>query len=135
MTNRTNECYSAVFKYIEDNIFKLEPDEIITDFEAGMRLSIRNCFPRAILRGCWYHYCAKIREKFSKLGLSSLLKNNENAKLIKYELMNLPLLPSAYFMDGYNHIRQFTRSCGLAAKLGKMFEYFEYWIQEVSYLH
>lgn len=132
MTNRTNECYSAVFKYIEDYIFKLEPDEIITDFEGGLRLAINKYFPQAVLRGCWFHYCKKLREKFIKLGLSSLLKDNPKATLIKYELMNLPLLPSKYFNQGFNHIKHLSRSYGLETKLCKVFEYFQYWIQQVK---
>lgn len=130
-SKRTNECYAAVFKYIEDYIFKMEPDEIITDFEAGLRLAIRNYFPQVILRGCWYHYCAKIRQKFGKLGLNSLIKNDVNARLVKEEFQSLPLLPPEKFEEGYEHIKQLAQDCGLKRKLSQFFAYFEYWIQEV----
>lgn len=131
MTSRSNECYTAVFKYIEQHIFELKPDEIITDFEAGLRIAVNQYYPRAILRGCWYHYCAKIREKFSKLGLSTLIKNNPFARLIKYELMNLPLLPAEYFSQGYSHIQRLARNHNLEGQLRKIFEYFDYWIEQV----
>lgn len=120
-----------MFKYIEDYIFKLEPDEIITDFEAGLRKSINDYFPGVTLRGCWYHYCAKIRQKFSQLGLSSLLKDDPNARLIKHEMMNLPLLPPEFFNEGYGHIKQLAQQHGLTNKLKKVFTYFDYWIKQV----
>lgn len=123
-----------MFKYIEDHIFKLEPDEFITDFEGGLRKSINDFFPRVPLRGCWFHYCAKIRQKFAKLGLSSLLKNDPNAKLIKHHMMNLPLLPQECFGEGYNHIKRYAHDCGIAQKLRKVFNYFDYWIQQVKLL-
>lgn len=111
----------------------MEPDEIITDFEAGLRLAINNYFPRAVLRGCWYHYCAKIRQRFANLGLSTWLKNNPDARLVKNMLFSLPLLPAEKFNEGYAYIVHKTRQFGLTKRLGRVFEYFEYWIQEVCF--
>lgn len=133
-THRTNECYSAVLKYIEEYIFKLEPDEIITDFEAGLRLPIRKYFPQTVLRGCWYHYCVKPRERFGKRSLNSLIKNNVNAMLIKQELMSLPLLPPEKFTEGYDHIKQLVQGCRLSEQFKSFFEYYDYWIQEVIFI-
>lgn len=132
-TSKSNECYSAIFKYIEDYIFKLEADEIITDFEAGLRLSVNKYFPGITLRGCWYHYCAKLRERFGKLGLNRLFKQNDNARLIKQELMSLPLLPTEKFAEGYDHIKQLTQTYGLSEQFKSFFMYFNYWIQEVIF--
>lgn len=41
MTNKSSACYQAAFDYIDKNIFKLNPAEIITDFETGLRHAIR----------------------------------------------------------------------------------------------
>lgn len=39
MTSKSKECYAAVFKYIEEHVFEMQPDEIITDFEEGLMLN------------------------------------------------------------------------------------------------
>lgn len=131
-TKRTNECYEAIFKYIEKYIFQMEPDEIITDFEAGLRLAINKHFPCATLRGCWYHYCVKIRQRFAIHGLKSLLKTHSIVKLVKKELMSLPLLPADKFLEGYTHIKRVVEQYGLAGKFKQFFDYYNYWISEVT---
>lgn len=130
-TNRSSACYSAVFKYIEKYIFKLEPDEIITDFEGGLRNSINGCYTNAVLRGCWYHYCVKVRERFAKLRLKSLLKEDQNARFNKMALMHLPLLPVEKFHEDYAYIKSFTKSSGLSNELKRVFEYYDYWLMQV----
>lgn len=104
MSKRSKECYSAVFDYIEDNIFKLEPDEFITDFECGMRSAINKCYPNAVLRGCWFHYCQSIRKNMLRFGLYSLLKTNYRARFIKKAIMSLPLLPADKFQEGLAYL-------------------------------
>lgn len=66
MTNKTAECYTAVFNFIKNNIFDLKPAIIMTDWETGLRCAIRTCFPNSTLKGCWYHYCAALRKKVDK---------------------------------------------------------------------
>lgn len=105
MSSRKTESYEAVFKYIEDNVFKLEPSGLMTDWEAGMRKALRICFPNADLRGCWFHYCQAIRKKFAKLGLHYTLVSSMDARMVKQAIMALPLLPPEKFEEGYDHIK------------------------------
>ncbi|XP_031623037.1 uncharacterized protein LOC116340597 [Contarinia nasturtii] len=131
MTKRTAVCYAAIFNFIENNVFNLEPSEFITDFEAGMRCAIERCYPTAQLRGCWYHYCAALRKRLLKLGLHNLLKWNSQAVIIKKELMSLPLLPSEYFNAGYVHIKKLAKQWRLSNSFKNFFEYYEqFWIQQ-----
>lgn len=126
MTRKTTECYAAVFEFIEKNIFQLEPYEFITDFEEGMRNAIREQYPNTTLRGCWFHYCAAIRKK------SKLPKKNADAKLIRKELMSIPLLPSDYIVEGYLHVKESALECGLSDEFAVLFEYYEnYWLPQV----
>lgn len=132
MSERTSACYQAVFKYIEDKIFKLEPSEIITDFETGMRHAINKFYPDVILRGCWYHYCAALRKRLLKLGLHQLLKTNYFAKCVKKMLMNLPLLPVERFIEGYEYIISSAKDNSIFNEFKGMFKYFEeYWFAVV----
>lgn len=132
MSNRKTKTYKAVFEYIEKNVFKLKPTEIITDWEAGMRNALRFCYPSAILRGCWYHYCAAIRKKFLKLGLHFLLVSDYNARFIKQQIMSLPLLPPENFETGYAHIKNMAKEFDFYEKLIPFFTYFDdYWLKQV----
>lgn len=132
MTERTSACYQSVFRTIEQKLFELEPDELITDFEAGLRHAIRKRFPEARLRGCWYHYCAAVRKRLVKLGLSKLFKSNDLAKIIKKQLMCLPLLPSEFFEEGYTYIKDKTIEWELFDRFAAFFKYYEnYWFKQV----
>lgn len=132
MTRRTSVCYQSIFKYINKNVLALEPGEIITDFETGLRHAIRKSFPNAILRGCWYHYCAAIRKKLLFLLSSSLFKTNGGARIIKKQLMCLPLLPAENFHEGYQYIKSMTERYGLSERFKGFFTYFEfYWFTQV----
>lgn len=134
MSSKTTVCYESIFKFIETNVFKLEPGEFVTDFELGMRAAINKCYPTVPLRGCWYHYCAALRKKLLKLGLHDLLKSNALARIIKIELMSLPLLPAEYFKEGYEYIKTSAKTWKLSASFKEMFAYFEnYWFAQVNF--
>lgn len=132
MTRKTTECYVDVFQYIEKTLFKLSPTEFMTDFEGGQRKALKMVYPNAVLRGCWFHYCACIRKKAMKLKLKPLLDDNSGATEVYKKIMNLPLLPSRYIERGYLHIKQRAKTLNLHKEFKKFFEYFEeFWLAEV----
>lgn len=133
MTKRTTACYLDVLNFIEDRLFKLQPTEVMTDFEPPMRKSIEIKYPDAKLRGCWYHYCAALYKKALKLGLSSLLKTSSGAKFIMKSLMNLPLLPENRILEGYQCIKKLATRKQLKRAFKQYFAYFEsYWLRQVT---
>lgn len=133
MTRKSYTCYEAVFKFIENNVFKLEPNEIITDFEGGLRKAINFWYPNTTLRGCWYHYCCAVTRKIAKLGLNSLIISNPDANLISKQLLNLPLLSKNKFKEGFRHIKQTAVKSDIENHFNEFFNYFEeYWFEQVS---
>lgn len=58
MSNKTANLYRKVFQYIEINVFELRPSRFMTDFEAGLRKAINECYP-----GVPLHFCAVVRRK------------------------------------------------------------------------
>lgn len=133
MTKKSTECYDAVFKYIEDNIMKLQPTEFMADYEASMRKSLNNQFPNAIIRGCWFHFKRALWAKCAKLGLLTFLKNNTDAKKAVTKLQNLPLLRTDQIQKGYKHVKSRAEACGVADNLKPLFDYFQkYWLRKVS---
>lgn len=132
MTRKTAEAYGAVFKYIEDNLFKLEPAEFMTDFEDGMRLAIRTHWPDVLIRGCIFHFKRAINRKCISLGLTTLMRDNDEAKKIRAMLGNLALLPASQILEGYASVRSFATQNGLDRRLAGLFAYFEsYWLKQV----
>lgn len=131
MSNRTAESYLAVFEYIEKNVFQLEPASLMTDWELGMRKALSLCYPRCILRGCWFHYCKSLRKKFIKLGLASLLKADDFAKKISQQFMSLPLLPKEHFEAGLSYIKLSIPGYQLSASFRNFLAHFNFWIRQV----
>lgn len=132
MSNRTADCYSAVFNFIESHVFALEPTEIITDFEAGMRSAINSVYQGVTLRGCWFHYCCAIKRMALKLGLRNEIKTIQQARFIYYNLMSLPLLPPEHFLTGYGSIKLHAQGTHFWTKFQPLFGYFEsFWLAQV----
>lgn len=132
MTHKTKKCYLAVLKYIKAKIFDFDAAKFMTDFEAGMRSAIKKCYPRAIIRGCWYHYAAALRKRMRTMGMTKLFKEQKKAKDLKNMLMHLPLLPAEMFERGYSFIKEQAKSWRLFNSFKKFFVYYErQWINEV----
>lgn len=135
MTRATAIAYKAVFKYIEDNIFKLKPTRFMADFEAAMRKAITEFYPSAILHGCWFHFCAAIRKRALSLGFYALMKENSAAWTILKMLMCLLLLPADKIVDGFHSIVNLSIKIDLFNKFKKLFAYFNsYWLTVVCEL-
>lgn len=134
MSGKKAKAYRNVFEYIEQHIFKLEPVQFITDFEAGMRKAIKFCYPSAILLGCWFHYCSAIRRRVLRLRLYRLIAENRNARSIYRKLLSWPLLPQNHMKEGYDIIlKEADRNC-LLSTFKNLFKYFDrYWLKQVFY--
>lgn len=133
MSNKHTETYIAIFKYIEDNVFAMQPSSFMTDFENGLRKAVVTCYPHVRLRGCWYHYCAAIRRKSMSHNLRGLIKENDKAIFIHRQMLSIPLLPSESIEDGYNIVKQNAVDYNLQKGFEPIFEYFEkYWLKLVS---
>lgn len=122
----------AIFKFIEENVLKLEPAEFITDYEDGMRLAIKKRWQNVRVRGCWWHHKRAVHKKCVKLGMAKLLRNNRNVRLVKNMLTNLPLLPEEKIHEGYESVLAFARGKKLFNRFDKVFSYYaEYWLKQV----
>lgn len=131
MSSKSTRAYQAVFQYIEDNVFKLEPSQFMTDFENGLRKALELCYPSAILLGCWFHYCSAVRRRVLSLHLYRLIAENRDARSIYRKIMCLPLLPPQSIVEGYEIIRNEAERNGLFKTFKKFFEYFLFWLKQV----
>lgn len=134
MSGKTAALYKEVFDFVEKNLFALNPNQFMTDFEAGLRKAVNEFYPDTKLCGCWYHFCAAVRRKFMSFGMYDLITNNPAAKLIYRMILSLPLLPEESISNGYNIVKQEAIDRKLDKKFEKIFKYFEgYWLHQVSY--
>lgn len=131
MNHRMTEAYSHVFRFIEENVFELQPSAFITDYEQAMRNAINDRWEGVTLRGCWYHYSAALRKKMLKLGLSKLFKDFDDAKTIKKMMMALPLLPPEKFDEGFQYVKKKAKALDLHNEFKDFFVYFDYWVNQV----
>lgn len=132
MTCKSTDCYLSVFKFIESKLFKLEPNEFMCDYESGMRLAIRKRWPKVPIRGCWFHFSKAILKRCRRLGLSKLIKKNENARVVQKFITSLPLLPPHLFNEGYSCVKSFAAKKRLSKRFALFFRYFRYWINQVT---
>lgn len=132
MSNKCTEAYEAIFNYIENELFAMDPASFMADFEAGIRKAIKKCYPSAKLFGCWYHFSAAVRRRMTKNGLRKLIKDNPEALAVYLKLLRLPLLPPNCIVEGYNLIVKEARSKKLYSKFQNLFSYFEkFWMSMV----
>lgn len=60
MSRRTEAAYCAVFQRLMLEVPEWNPRLVVTDFEQAERNALTRCFPGALLKGCWFHYCQVI---------------------------------------------------------------------------
>lgn len=105
MTRKTQKAYEHALKYINENVFSLQCETIITDYESAMRQAIRNVVPGVKLLGCWFHYAQAIRRKFASISeLFELIRTNENISTIYYKFICLALLPHDKIERAFNEL-------------------------------
>lgn len=113
----------------------LQPAEFMADFEAGLRKAINDYYPDALLRGCWYHYCAAIRRRLMTLQMYRIITEDEEGATIYRMMLCLPLLPPQYIYDGFKVVKSVARDNHLHKEFKKFFDYFEdFWMNMVRLL-
>ena len=57
MKSKRNEMYVAGFTMMKTIMRGLNPQFIMSDYEASIHTAVETVFPMAEHRGCWFHYC------------------------------------------------------------------------------
>lgn len=105
MTRKTQKAYEHALGYVNENIFPLRCEAIITDYEAGMRQAIKKVVPDIKLLGCWFHYAQAIRRKVATLSeLFELVRTDEKIRSIYYKIICLALLPFDKIERAFNEL-------------------------------
>lgn len=135
MSHKSTEAYVAAFKFIEENVFPLEAESFMTDYESNMRKAIRQVYPNALLNGCWFHFCQAVRRKARsfRIKLMEQINKSEEAMQTYLKLLCLPLLPSNKIMEGYKILVAEAMANKCFTLIEPLFAYFKnFWLKPVS---
>lgn len=132
MESKFTNNYVQLFKYITENLLKLEPVTIHSDYEASLLKALRKTFPCASLVGCWFHYCQAIRKRLGRNRGRKFfveLKSNAEAYKIYRKILDLPLLPAKNIAEGFSIIHKEITEKRLDGFFKHIFAYFKsYWL-------
>lgn len=136
MNRKTRASYVAVFQYIEDNIFRLNPASFTTDYEQAMRTALTEIYPLAKFLACWFHYTQALRRKSSQIkNFFKEISKNKKLDRIYHMFLALPLLPSNRIREAFNMLKM-TIDC--LQKINVFHDFLIYferqWLQKVYFL-
>lgn len=83
MTRKTADSYLALFQFIEEKLFLLQPTEFMTDFEEGMRLAIQKHWPNVRRGTCWFHFKRAVNKRCRSLGMMKLFRKKKDGQANK----------------------------------------------------
>lgn len=69
MSNKTKPCYVAVINCFRQITPDLEVLSVTTDFEVGLKSVLRQFYPNAVIKGCYFHYVQVTMHTFNNFNL------------------------------------------------------------------
>lgn len=133
MTTKTEQCYSAIFQYIEKNIISLNGKSFMADYERSMRHALKNLFPDLKIAACWYHFSQNLKQNALRFReMMKEIRNNSAAKEIYHKLHVIPLLPPKLIQSTFQSLKSTARTIH-PSKFTKFLKYYErQWLHTVS---
>lgn len=134
MDKKTKQAYIHLLQYINENIYKMEPNSFMTDYETSLQNALKVVFPNAQCYGCWFHYCQAIRRNISKKHskLAELIRANGQASVLYHKILSLPLLPAKSIPVTLYILKEEISNIDNFNGFSKFFNYFEkQWMKKV----
>lgn len=138
MNKKTTAAYTHLFEHINNNIFKLEADSFITDFEVALKNGLKHISPNAKYQNCWFHYCQALRRNLSTKHkrLAETVRNNKEASMYFHKFMALALLPDYCIESTFIMLKQKIKASFPDEKFKSFLDYYEkHWIKKVLYFY
>jgi hypothetical protein len=109
LSSKTEEAYTNVFNLIKSSLASLSvefsPSVIQIDFEVAAFNAVRNCFPNAQVKGCFFHFGQAIWRRVQRLGLVSLYNEAGHFADLIQMISALALIPSEDIDNAWMIIR------------------------------
>ena len=105
LPGKTLKSYEQVFTVI-NSLGTLSPQNIMMDFESGMRGAAANIFPNANIDGCHFHFGQANLKKLRKLGLAVDYNEDECIRMWVRRLHSLAFIKPTDVIDGFDAIQE-----------------------------
>ncbi|CAF1482825.1 unnamed protein product, partial [Rotaria sordida] len=104
--SKHTDAYRSIIRSLKEEAVKrggvLNPNYVMTDFEAGLIKAISAEFPTTTHHvGCFFHHTQSIYRMIATLGLKATYENVESVRDLCRKLMAVALLPIDDVEDGY----------------------------------
>ena len=98
------------------------------DFETGLTVAIRQEFPQAILRGCYFHHTEAIFRKVQKYGLVTKYRKDPDIQAAIRQLMAIGFLPADRIRPFFDRLAEKSSS-----SIGPLLAYYsKFWIEQIG---
>lgn len=122
LKTKTTSIYTKCFQLC-DEIVKLNPLYVISDYEKSLCNAISSFFTSATHKGCFFHFCQTIFRRIQTTGMLAIYKNKEVGGLFLRQCMLLGFLPSDRVRSVYCNIK--GRLAIEDSKMSEFCNYFE----------
>lgn len=100
LTKRNKENYKKLFQIIKSKVPHFNPTKFTLDFEQAAMAAIRDIFPTAQIKGCYFHFSQAVWKKGKEFNLT---KCQETRKTVAHSAL-LPLIPKYKISDAWEYI-------------------------------
>ena len=139
MNQRTETLYTDVFQYIQilTRNASFAPSVILSDWDMACLRALSIAYPRAKIRGCWYHYATILYKKLKRVGLQREFSRNMHLRGHIRSLMSLPFLPKSIihraFIKLWDRIGELSLCDQRHSRLNKYYGYFyRHWMRKIG---
>ena len=127
LPNKKKETYARLFQLILKAIPNWTPRRVNVDFEAAAILALKEVFPTAEVKGCYFHMKKCLWRRVQDVGLTRDYKENEEIRTLIKMCASLAFLKPDDVCDGWLEIYSKKTEC---QKLTEFFDYFvENWME------
>lgn len=134
MNRKSQACYTHIFEYIEKNICSLDCQSFMTDFELAMRNALKQLYPHAQHKTCWFHLCQAAQKNAKKCHeFIKLIMKDDEARMIYKKILALPLFPDDLIKDAFMELKA-DALIWFGKPFRKFLSYFQkQWIEKVIF--
>ncbi|CAB0029780.1 unnamed protein product [Trichogramma brassicae] len=105
MSRKTTNAYRKLFSIIRELFETSNIVTIVTDFELPLRTALRETFGQGVyLIGCFFHFLRCLHGKLHRLGLTELVRDNEDANSFVRKCGALALVPDNLMLSIFDQM-------------------------------
>lgn len=105
--NKNEQSYTDILHVLKEKEPRLNPKNIMIDFEKSLLNASVAEFPNAMVNGCFFHYCQSIWRNIQKFGLQDIYASNPNFALNIKMLMALAFVEEEEVIDSFEEMLKF----------------------------